>query len=33
MNDDPIVVEDLVKYYEGRCILDGISLRVPRGCI
>ncbi len=33
MNDYPIVVEDLVKYYEGRCILDGVSLRVPRGCI
>ncbi|MEN6425521.1 MAG: ABC transporter ATP-binding protein [Phycisphaerales bacterium] len=33
MNDNPIVVEDLVKYYEGRCILDGIGLKVPRGCI
>jgi ABC-2 type transport system ATP-binding protein len=33
MNDKPIVVEDLVKYYDGRCVLDGISLEVPRGCI
>lgn len=33
MNDNPIVVEDLVKFYDGRCVLDGISLEVPRGCI
>jgi ABC-2 type transport system ATP-binding protein len=33
MTDNPIVIEDLVKYYDGRCVLDGISLKVPRGCI
>jgi len=33
MGDNPIVIEDLVKYYDGRCVLDGISLTVPRGCI
>jgi ABC-2 type transport system ATP-binding protein len=33
MNDNPIVVEDLVKYYDGRCVLDGVSFTVPRGCI
>ena len=33
MGDNPIVMENLVKYYEGRCILDGIDLKVPRGCI
>ena len=33
MNDNPIVIEDLVKYYDGRCVLDGVSLAVPRGCI
>jgi ABC-2 type transport system ATP-binding protein len=33
MSDSPIVVEDLVKYYDGRCVLDGVSLEVPRGCI
>jgi ABC-2 type transport system ATP-binding protein len=33
MNDNPIIVENLVKYYDGRCVLDGISLEVPRGCI
>lgn len=33
MNDKPIVIEDLVKYYDGRCVLDGVNLEVPRGCI
>lgn len=33
MDDHPIVVENLVKYYEGRCVLNGIDLQVPRGCI
>lgn len=33
MDDHPIVVENLVKYYEGRCVLNGIGLEVPRGCI
>jgi ABC-2 type transport system ATP-binding protein len=33
MNDEPIVIENLVKYYDGRCVLDGIDLKVPRGCI
>ncbi len=33
MDEHPIVVENLVKYYEGRCVLDGIDLKVPRGCI
>ncbi len=33
MNDDAIVVENLVKYFDGRCVLDGIHLSVPRGCI
>ncbi len=33
MDEYPIVVENLVKYYEGRCVLDGIDLKVPRGCI
>lgn len=33
MHDKPIVIEDLVKYYDGRCVLDGVSLEVPRGCI
>jgi ABC-2 type transport system ATP-binding protein len=33
MDDHPIVVENLVKYYEGRCVLNGIDLEVPRGCI
>ncbi|MEJ2704336.1 MAG: ABC transporter ATP-binding protein [Sedimentisphaerales bacterium] len=33
MNDDVIVIENLVKYFDGRCVLDGINLSVPKGCI
>jgi ABC-2 type transport system ATP-binding protein len=33
MNDNVIVVENLFKYFDGRCVLDGINLKVPRGCI
>ncbi len=33
MGDSPIVMENLVKYYDGRCVLNGIDLAVPRGCI
>jgi ABC-2 type transport system ATP-binding protein len=33
MNNNVVVVEDLVKYFDGRCVLDGINLKVPRGCI
>lgn len=33
MNDSVIQVENLVKYYDGRCVLDGIDFAVPRGCI
>lgn len=33
MSDDVIRVENLVKYFDGRCVLDGINLNVPRGCI
>jgi ABC-2 type transport system ATP-binding protein len=33
MNDDAVVIENLVKFYDGRCVLDGINLKVPSGCI
>ena len=33
MPDNAIEIDGLVKYYEGRCVLDGIDLKVPRGCI
>jgi len=33
MDDNVIKVENLVKYFDGRCVLDGINLTVPRGCI
>jgi ABC-2 type transport system ATP-binding protein len=32
-NNSVIQVEDLVKYYDGRCVLDGVSFTVPKGCI
>jgi ABC-2 type transport system ATP-binding protein len=33
MSDGVVVIENLVKYYEGRCVLDGINLKIPAGCI
>jgi len=33
MPDNVIEIEGLVKYFGGRCVLDGIDLTVPRGCI
>jgi len=33
MSDNVIEVEKLVKYFDGRCVLDGIDFSVPRGCI
>ncbi|TKJ39302.1 MAG: hypothetical protein CEE38_00745 [Planctomycetes bacterium B3_Pla] len=33
MNENVIRVENLVKYFDGRCVLDGINLDVPQGCI
>jgi ABC-2 type transport system ATP-binding protein len=33
MAEYPIKVESLVKYFDGRCVLDGINLNVPQGCI
>jgi ABC-2 type transport system ATP-binding protein len=33
MNESVIQVENLVKYYDGRCVLDGINFSVPKGCI
>ncbi|MHC4681076.1 MAG: ABC transporter ATP-binding protein [Planctomycetota bacterium] len=33
MNESVIDVQNLVKYYDGRCVLDGIDFSVPRGCI
>lgn len=33
MSDYPIVIDDLTKYFDGRCVLDRIDLKVPRGCI
>ena len=33
MNNNVINIENLVKYFDGRCVLDGINLKVPQGCI
>jgi len=33
MSDFVVEVQNLVKYFDGRCVLDGINLKVPRGCI
>ena len=33
MDENVIKVENLVKYFDGRCVLDDINLKVPRGCI
>jgi ABC-2 type transport system ATP-binding protein len=33
MGNETIKIENLVKYYDGRCVLDGINLSVPEGCI
>ena len=33
MNNAAIKVENLVKYYDGRCVLDGINLEIEKGCI
>jgi len=33
MSDNVVIIEDLVKYFDGRCVLDGINLKVPRGYI
>lgn len=33
MDNIAIEISNLVKYYDGRCILDGIDLKIPKGCI
>jgi ABC-2 type transport system ATP-binding protein len=33
MYDYPICIGNLVKYFDGRCVLDGIDLKIPRGSI
>ena len=33
MSQNVIRVENLVKYFDGRCVLDDINLKVPQGCI
>jgi len=33
MNNDVIKIENLTKFFEGRCVLDSVNLNVPKGCI
>ena len=34
MNNNGLIwVDELVKYYDGRCVLDEVSFKLPQGCI
>jgi len=33
MSENVVEIENLVKYFDGRCVIDGVNLAVPRGCI
>jgi ABC-2 type transport system ATP-binding protein len=33
MSDHTITINNLTKFFDGRCVLDDISFQVPRGCI
>ena len=33
MEEHVIEIENLVKYFDGRCVLDNLSFNVPKGCI
>ena len=33
MDESVINIENLVKYFDGRCVLDGINVKVPQGCV
>ncbi|MBN2180919.1 MAG: ABC transporter ATP-binding protein [Sedimentisphaerales bacterium] len=33
MDESVIKIENLVKYFDGRCVLDGINLKVSQGCV
>ncbi len=33
MSEIVIRTENLVKYYDGRCVLDGIDMEIPKGCV
>ena len=33
MTNDPIKIRNLTKFFDGRCVLDDITLNVPQGCI
>jgi len=33
MNKGVVQLQNLVKYFDGRCVLDGINLEVPEGCV
>lgn len=33
MDNGVVQLQGLVKYFDGRCVLDGIDLEVPEGCI
>jgi ABC-2 type transport system ATP-binding protein len=33
MDEHVITIENLTKFYDGRCVLEDINLKIPRGCI
>ena len=33
MSQNVIMTENLVKYFDGRCVLNGIDLQIPQGCV
>lgn len=33
MSPNVIMTENLVKYFDGRCVLNGIDLQIPQGCV
>ncbi|MBN2378092.1 MAG: ABC transporter ATP-binding protein [Sedimentisphaerales bacterium] len=33
MTENAVQIDNLVKYFDGRCVLDGIDLQIPPGCI
>jgi ABC-2 type transport system ATP-binding protein len=33
MSEHVITIENLTKFYDGRCVLEEINLEIPRGCI
>ncbi|MGD9109670.1 MAG: ABC transporter ATP-binding protein [Phycisphaerales bacterium] len=33
MSEYPVQIDNLTKFFDGRCVLEDINLKIPRGCI